>query len=138
MSFPGGLQLGGGVTDANAARYLDAGASHVIVTSHVFRDGRLDEQRLRELVRACASCCVAAMPLRQTCPRGAESRAATKLQCPSHAVLPALALSCTRSCRSHCGSAGAPGGQAAPGAGPELQTARRAVLGGDRPVAEVQ
>ena len=51
MSFPGGLQLGGGVTAANAVRYLDAGASHVIVTSHVFRDGRLDEQRLEELVR---------------------------------------------------------------------------------------
>lgn len=51
MSFPGGLQLGGGVTDANAARYLDAGASHVIVTSHVFREGRLDEARLKELVR---------------------------------------------------------------------------------------
>ena len=56
MSFPGGLQLGGGVTDANAVRYLDAGASHVIVTSHVFRDGQLDEQRLKDLVPPIPAC----------------------------------------------------------------------------------
>jgi phosphoribosylformimino-5-aminoimidazole carboxamide ribotide isomerase len=36
-AWPGGLQLGGGITDENAARWLDHGASHVIVTSHVFR-----------------------------------------------------------------------------------------------------
>jgi phosphoribosylformimino-5-aminoimidazole carboxamide ribotide isomerase len=51
-AFPGGLHLGGGVNLANARTWLDAGASHVIVTSWVFRDGRLDEQRLRELVAA--------------------------------------------------------------------------------------
>ena len=45
-AYPGGLQVGGGVTAANAATYLAAGASHVIVTSYVFRDGRLDEGRL--------------------------------------------------------------------------------------------
>jgi len=39
------------VTADNAGEYLDAGASHVIVTSYVFREGRLDEDRLRELVR---------------------------------------------------------------------------------------
>jgi phosphoribosylformimino-5-aminoimidazole carboxamide ribotide isomerase len=50
-AFPGGLQIGGGVTNANAAGWLEAGASHVIVTSWVFRDGRLDEQRLAELVK---------------------------------------------------------------------------------------
>ena len=49
-TYPGGLQLGGGVTDQNAAQYLDAGASHVIVTSFVFRDGRLEEDRLASLV----------------------------------------------------------------------------------------
>jgi phosphoribosylformimino-5-aminoimidazole carboxamide ribotide isomerase len=49
-AYPGGLQLGGGVTDENAAQYLDAGASHVIVTSFVFRDGRLEEDRLASLV----------------------------------------------------------------------------------------
>lgn len=50
-AFPGGLQLGGGVSSANAEEYLEAGASHVIVTSYVFRDGRVDEERLEELVR---------------------------------------------------------------------------------------
>ncbi len=49
-AYPGGLQLGGGVTADNAGEYLDAGASHVIVTSYVFREGQLDEDRLRELV----------------------------------------------------------------------------------------
>ena len=39
------------MTADNAGEYLDAGASHVIVTSYVFREGRLDEDRLRELVR---------------------------------------------------------------------------------------
>jgi len=42
--------MGGGVTCDNAMEYLDAGASHVIVTSYVFREGRLEEERLRELV----------------------------------------------------------------------------------------
>ncbi len=51
-AFPGGLQMGGGITPANAALYLDAGASHVIVTSYVFREGLLDEARLAELVAA--------------------------------------------------------------------------------------
>lgn len=49
-AWPGGLQFGGGVTLGNAATWLDAGASHVIVTSWVFREGRLDTDRLRELV----------------------------------------------------------------------------------------
>jgi phosphoribosylformimino-5-aminoimidazole carboxamide ribotide isomerase len=51
-AFPGGLQLGGGVTPDNAARFLEAGASHVIVTSFVFREGRIDRARLAELERA--------------------------------------------------------------------------------------
>jgi len=51
-AFPGGLHLGGGVTVDNAATYLDAGASHVIVTSYVFREGRLEEDRLAALVAA--------------------------------------------------------------------------------------
>jgi len=49
-TYPGGLHVGGGIHSKNAAQYLDAGASHVIVTSWVFRDGRLDWQRLEELV----------------------------------------------------------------------------------------
>jgi phosphoribosylformimino-5-aminoimidazole carboxamide ribotide isomerase len=50
-AFPGGLHLGGGVNLSNARAWLDAGASHVIVTSWVFRDGRLDGARLSELVK---------------------------------------------------------------------------------------
>src|SRR5271157_1165106 len=51
-AFPGGLQVGGGVTVANARSWLEAGASHAIVTSWVFREGRLDWDRLKEIVRA--------------------------------------------------------------------------------------
>lgn len=50
-AYPGGLHVGGGINAANARSYLDAGASHVIVTSWVFREGRLDEARLAELVQ---------------------------------------------------------------------------------------
>jgi phosphoribosylformimino-5-aminoimidazole carboxamide ribotide isomerase len=49
-AFPGGLQMGGGVTPDNAGNYLDAGASHVIVTSYVFRDGQVDMSRLTRIV----------------------------------------------------------------------------------------
>lgn len=51
-AWPGGLQVGGGITADNAAEWLDAGASHVIVTSFVFHDGTVDEDRLRRLVAA--------------------------------------------------------------------------------------
>ncbi len=51
-AFPGGLQIGGGIQLDNASAFLDAGASHVIVTSWVFRDGALDWDRLRALVSA--------------------------------------------------------------------------------------
>lgn len=50
QTFPGGLHVGGGINTSNATRFLDAGASHVIVTSWVFREGRLDRERLQELV----------------------------------------------------------------------------------------
>ena len=49
---PGLLQAGGGIRPGNAGIFLDAGASHVIVTSYVFRDGRMDRERLDEMVRA--------------------------------------------------------------------------------------
>jgi phosphoribosylformimino-5-aminoimidazole carboxamide ribotide isomerase len=51
-AYPGGLHLGGGVNAQNARDWLDAGASHVIVTSWVFREGRVDWARLEELVKA--------------------------------------------------------------------------------------
>ncbi len=48
-AYPKGMQLGGGVTRENAEEYLEAGASHVIVTSYVFRDGKVDWERLEQL-----------------------------------------------------------------------------------------
>lgn len=50
-AFPGGLQVGGGITAANARSWLDRGAAAVIVTSYVFQNGRVDEHRLAELSR---------------------------------------------------------------------------------------
>ena len=49
-AYPQGLHLGGGVNADNAITWLNAGASHVIVTSWVFRDGRVDWDRLNQLV----------------------------------------------------------------------------------------
>jgi phosphoribosylformimino-5-aminoimidazole carboxamide ribotide isomerase len=49
-AYPGGLHLGGGVNAQNARGWLEAGASHVIVTSWVFREGCVDWTRLDELV----------------------------------------------------------------------------------------
>lgn len=51
-AYPGGLQAGGGITPENAGEFLEAGASHVIVTSYVFREGRIDYERLERLVKA--------------------------------------------------------------------------------------
>ena len=48
---PGGLMVGGGVRAENAWEFLDLGASHVIVTSYVFKDGRLNEKNLERMVR---------------------------------------------------------------------------------------
>lgn len=48
--WPDGLQIGGGITSDNALTYLNAGASHVIVTSHVFKDGKINYQNLEKLV----------------------------------------------------------------------------------------
>ena len=50
-AFPGGLHIGGGINAANARQWLDAGASQVIVTSWVFREGHVDWTRLEELVK---------------------------------------------------------------------------------------
>jgi len=49
-AYPGGLQVGGGITPENAATFLDAGASHVIVTSYVFSRGSIDMDKLKALV----------------------------------------------------------------------------------------
>jgi phosphoribosylformimino-5-aminoimidazole carboxamide ribotide isomerase len=50
-AYPGGLHIGGGINFSNATEWLDAGASHVIVTSWVFREGKVDWSRLDELVK---------------------------------------------------------------------------------------
>lgn len=50
--FEGGMQLGGGVNADNAKLFLDAGASHVIVTSYVFKNGEVNEDNLAKLIRA--------------------------------------------------------------------------------------
>ena len=51
-TYPGGLQIGGGVCPENAEEYLKAGASHVIVTSYVFKDGRISWENLEKMERA--------------------------------------------------------------------------------------
>ena len=51
QAYPGGLQVGGGIRGDNAKDFLDAGASHVIVTSYVFKNGEILYERLRELNR---------------------------------------------------------------------------------------
>jgi phosphoribosylformimino-5-aminoimidazole carboxamide ribotide isomerase len=52
-AWPGGLQVGGGITAENAENWLAAGASHVIVTSSLFgADGVFLPDRLSALKRA--------------------------------------------------------------------------------------
>ena len=51
-AFPGGMQIGGGITADNAAEFIEAGASHVIVTSYVFRDGHINMENLKKLMDA--------------------------------------------------------------------------------------
>ena len=49
-AYPDGLQIGGGITSSNAQEWISYGASHVIVTSHVFHNGQIDWDRLNALV----------------------------------------------------------------------------------------
>ena len=51
-AYPGGLQIGGGINAKNASYYIEAGASHVIVTSYVFKDGKINYENLDKLVEA--------------------------------------------------------------------------------------
>jgi len=50
-AWPQGLQFGGGVNNENAAAFLDAGASHLIVTSYLFENGQLSSDRLEQIKR---------------------------------------------------------------------------------------
>jgi phosphoribosylformimino-5-aminoimidazole carboxamide ribotide isomerase len=45
----GWLQVGGGIDRSNAMEWLNAGASQVIVTSSIFKEGQLDWDELRAL-----------------------------------------------------------------------------------------
>ncbi len=50
-AWPGGMQLGGGVTAENAREWLDAGAAQVIVTSFIFSGGELKQEHLNALFK---------------------------------------------------------------------------------------
>lgn len=51
-AYPGGLQIGGGINAQNARQWLDAGASHVIVTSFLFENGNLSHRHLQAMTQA--------------------------------------------------------------------------------------
>ena len=48
-AYPQGMMIGGGIHPGNAEKFLNFGASHVIVTSYVFRDGRIDFENLEKM-----------------------------------------------------------------------------------------
>jgi len=53
QAYPGGLQIGGGINQENAVEYIQAGASHVIVTSAVFdQQGHFQEHNLESIANA--------------------------------------------------------------------------------------
>lgn len=51
-AFEGGLQIGGGINNDNAGYFLDKGASHVIVTSFVFKNGAVNYDNLKSILKA--------------------------------------------------------------------------------------
>ena len=52
QAYPKGLMIGGGIDASNAKEYLETGASHVIVTSYVFKNGDVNMNHLKALVDA--------------------------------------------------------------------------------------
>jgi len=48
-AYPNQLQYGGGVTPDNANEFIEAGASHVIVTSYLFEQGQFSWARLEKI-----------------------------------------------------------------------------------------
>ncbi|KAL6869416.1 Enzyme that catalyzes the fourth step in the histidine pathway [Amphichorda felina] len=52
QAWPGGLQVGGGISDKNAKEWIDAGAEKVIITSYLFPDGKFSQERLDAVLRA--------------------------------------------------------------------------------------
>lgn len=51
-AYPEGMQIGGGINSENAKEYIDNGASHVVVTSYVFKDGKVNWDNLEKLVKS--------------------------------------------------------------------------------------
>ena len=51
-AYRNGMQIGGGINCDNAGGFIEAGASHVIVTSFVFSDGVVNENNLKKLVNS--------------------------------------------------------------------------------------
>lgn len=49
LAYPNGLQIGGGINPGNGKEFIDLGASHVIVTSYVFYEGKVHKERLEEM-----------------------------------------------------------------------------------------
>ena len=52
LACSGLMQVGGGITAENASEFINAGASHVIVTSYVFKDGEINYANLQKLKEA--------------------------------------------------------------------------------------
>lgn len=46
------MQVGGGIHAENAKEFIEAGASHVIVTSYVFKDGKVNYNNLEKILAA--------------------------------------------------------------------------------------
>ncbi|MFA9397696.1 MAG: phosphoribosylformimino-5-aminoimidazole carboxamide ribotide isomerase [Clostridiaceae bacterium] len=50
-AYPNGLQIGGGINIDNAKYYINNGASHVIITSYVFKDGKISFDNLDKVIK---------------------------------------------------------------------------------------
>ncbi|PMD36971.1 Phosphoribosylformimino-5-aminoimidazole carboxamide ribotide isomerase [Hyaloscypha variabilis F] len=51
-AWPGGLQVGGGITDKNAKQWIEWGAERVIITSFLFPSGKFSQERLDSVLAA--------------------------------------------------------------------------------------
>jgi len=48
-AYPNGMQIGGGINRENSLKYIEAGASAVIVTSYIFPDGKFSLEKLKAI-----------------------------------------------------------------------------------------
>ncbi|MBV64303.1 MAG: phosphoribosylformimino-5-aminoimidazole carboxamide ribotide isomerase [Rickettsiales bacterium] len=97
--YPGGMQIGGGITPNNASYWLDEGASHVIVTSYIFEDSKFSEDKLQALTNAVGKDKLVIDLSCRTCPNGGwkvakdKWKTITDLQV-SHATFDSLSNQC--------------------------------------------